>query len=317
MKSSRVKAVDIDDSETLILRTLHSGEVEVWEIKCGEQKSNSPCNPPEADLKWKVSHDSPVRCGKFLSCQGLVVVGDDEGSISLYDMKGQLVSAQLKPHQDFVRCLDCDPSSGLILSGSDDTTIKLWKVSDGKQNKELILVRTFTGHLRYVMSVSFDPIDPNFFSSGSLDGTIMTWNVENGEIVAKWNAHTKSVNSVGHMRVGSSAILLSASDDTTVKTWNPMTGEEVRDVSQPRNLQSDNDRSAIENKNREASKHTANVSVVKGIPHGEWVSGGEDELIVWNGGVKNYGLGRVWALALSARWFCAGFDEGMIVTYRT
>jgi WD40 repeat protein len=71
----------------------------------------------------------------------------------------------------------------LIASGSNDRTIKLWRVSDGA------LVRTLTGHTNSVTSVAFSP-DGSLIASGSDDRTIRLWRVSDGALVQTYDQET-------------------------------------------------------------------------------------------------------------------------------
>jgi WD40 repeat protein len=68
-------------------------------------------------------------------------------------------------HTDSVTSVAFSPDGSLIASGSEDSTIKLWRVSDGA------LVRTLTGHTIGVYSVAFSP-DGSLLASGGRDRTI-------------------------------------------------------------------------------------------------------------------------------------------------
>jgi WD40 repeat protein len=82
----------------------------------------------------------------------------------------RLATAQGRPdiewmaggHADYVNSVAFSPDGTLLASGSDDKTIKLWRVSDGS------LVRTLTGHTYWVNSVAFSP-DGTLLASGSSD----------------------------------------------------------------------------------------------------------------------------------------------------
>ena len=63
--------------------------------------------------------------------------------------------------------------STYALSGSSDDTMKLWDASTGKE------IRTFSGHIGNVNSVSFSP-DGRYALSGSDDNTIKLWDVSTG-----------------------------------------------------------------------------------------------------------------------------------------
>ncbi|XVF51250.1 hypothetical protein PTKIN_Ptkin04bG0169600 [Pterospermum kingtungense] len=59
---------------------------------------------------------------------------------------------------------------GFLLSSSVDKTARLWQVgNDG-------CLRVFS-HNNYVTSVAFNPVDDNYFISGSIDGKVLIWEV--------------------------------------------------------------------------------------------------------------------------------------------
>ena len=75
----------------------------------------------------------------------------------------------------------------MLASGSEDKTIKLWRVEDGS------LVRTLTGHKAgvwgIVNSVSFSP-DGRLLASGSGDKTIKLWRVADGALLQTYDQET-------------------------------------------------------------------------------------------------------------------------------
>jgi WD40 repeat protein len=64
----------------------------------------------------------------------------------------------------------------LALSGSSDTTLKLWEVATGRE------VRTFKGHTNRVRSVAYSP-DGRWALSGGPDGSIL-WDINQGTQLA-------------------------------------------------------------------------------------------------------------------------------------
>ena len=68
-------------------------------------------------------------------------------------------------HSSDVLSVAFSPDGKLALSGSRDTTLKLWEVSTGRE------LRTFNGHSSSVESVAFSP-DGKLALSGSDDKTM-------------------------------------------------------------------------------------------------------------------------------------------------
>jgi len=138
------------------------------------------------------------------------VVGLDSGRIIILDAITGTHVYGLSGHTDCVTSLTFSLDGTLLVSGSDDETIKLWDMQTGG------VIRTFSGHTDYVCSVSIS-LDCTSIASGSVDSTIRLWDVGTGECYHIITGHTNQVNSVSF--TNSSQILISSSDDHTVRWW--------------------------------------------------------------------------------------------------
>jgi serine/threonine protein kinase len=128
----------------------------------------------------------------------------------------------LEGHAWQVTSLSFSPDGRLLASGSNDNTIKLWRVADGLE------VRTLTGHASSVNSVVFSP-DGSLLASGSDDETIKLWRVADGALVRTLTGDTGAVSSVSFSPDGS--LLASGSGDGTIKLWRVSDGLEVRTLT--------------------------------------------------------------------------------------
>ena len=126
-------------------------------------------------------------------------------------------------HTSLVFSVAFAPDGRSALSGSADSTLKLWDVATGKE------IRTFTGHISFslVLSVVFAP-DGRSALSGSTDKTLKLWDVATGKEIRSFAGHTDQVRSVAFAPDGRT--VLSSSDDKTLKLWDVGTGKEIRSV---------------------------------------------------------------------------------------
>jgi hypothetical protein len=97
-------------------------------------------------------------------------------------------------HGSHVNSVAFSPNGTLLATGSDDTTIKLWRVSDGA------FVRTLAGHTSSVNSIAFSP-DGTLLVLGSSDRTVRLWRVSDGTLARTLSGHTNWVNA-GGLRLG-------------------------------------------------------------------------------------------------------------------
>lgn len=76
-------------------------------------------------------------------------------------------------HTAPVNAVAITPDGRFALSGSSDSTLKLWEISAGLE------IMTFTGHTSSVETVAITP-DGRYALSGSEDNTIKIWEFEWG-----------------------------------------------------------------------------------------------------------------------------------------
>ncbi|XP_053210595.1 F-box/WD repeat-containing protein 7-like [Panonychus citri] len=119
----------------------------------------------------------------------------------------------LKGHDDHViTCLQFNPESNLIVSGSDDNTLKVWSSTTGK------CLRTLTGHTGGVWSSQLSP--NNIVISGSTDRTLKIWDAISGKCKHTLYGHTSTVRC---MALHGNQVV-SGSRDTTLRVWDITTG---------------------------------------------------------------------------------------------
>jgi WD40 repeat protein len=122
----------------------------------------------------------------------------------------------LSGHADTVWSVALSTDGQVLVSGSEDNTIKLWNLATRQAS------RTLTGHTDSVRSVSLS-LDGQTLVSGSGDATIKLWDVQTGELSRTLEGHSSPVWSVALDRTGQ--LLISGSEDRTIKLWDIQSGE--------------------------------------------------------------------------------------------
>ena len=120
------------------------------------------------------------------------------------------------PHGFRLTSLAFSPDNVHVLSGSNDSTVKLWDARAGR------LLRTLQGHSGPVHAVAF-AAGGSRLASGSSDMTVRLWDPNTGRLVFTFAGHSDRVNSVAFSPDGTR--LLSGSSDATMKLWDVATGQ--------------------------------------------------------------------------------------------
>jgi WD40 repeat protein/tetratricopeptide (TPR) repeat protein len=150
-------------------------------------------------------------------------------------------------HTSYVSSLVVLPG-GILGSGSNDKTIKLWNPSTGE------CLRTLEGHTSNISSLVMLP--GGILASGSQDQTIKLWNPSTGECLRTLEGYSSVRSSLAVLPGG-----ILARGDRTINLWNPSTGECLRTLE----------------------GHSSYVSSLAVLPGGILASGSQDRTIkLWN-----------------------------------
>lgn len=120
----------------------------------------------------------------------------------------------LRGHNHFVSDVVMSSDAQFALSGSWDTTLRLWEINTGK------CTRRFVGHTKDVLSVAFSA-DNRQIVSGSRDRTIKLWNtLGECKFTIVEDCHNEWVSCVRFPPTLNVPVIVSAGWDKVVKVWN-------------------------------------------------------------------------------------------------
>ena len=117
---------------------------------------------------------------------------------------GRFRTMVFKGHTNGVMCVQFDDN--VLISGSYDTTIRVWNVNTGAE------LRTLTGHTSGVRCLQFDD---QKLMTGSLDHTLKLWNWRSGQCLRTFNAHTEGIIAL-HF---TNRYVATGSMDKTIRVW--------------------------------------------------------------------------------------------------
>jgi len=126
---------------------------------------------------------------------------------------------ELTGHRAPVTRVIFHPIFSIMISGSEDATIKLWDFETGDYE------RTMKGHTDSVQDIALDK-DGKMLASCSADMSIKLWDFQTYECTKTMHGHDHNVSSVAFLPT--SDYIVSSSRDKTIKMWEVSTGFCVR-----------------------------------------------------------------------------------------
>jgi WD40 repeat protein len=142
-----------------------------------------------------------------------------KGEIRMWNTENRQPVASIEAHNDAVLSLAFSPDGKTLASGSNDTTIRRWNVTDGKP-----IGTPLEGHVGSVQSVVFSP-DGSMLASGSDDGAVRLWNTADGR---SFGLPFLGVSPVLRVTFSPDGKLLASSHGTgKIQLWDTTTGNPV------------------------------------------------------------------------------------------
>lgn len=177
-----VSAVAISSCEQRIACGSTGGAIKLYEISDRTLKMVARVDGHNGAITSMVMCDNGTR----------LVSGSSDSTINVWDVRqrkqekknatgqgtsgGELI-VTLEGHDGGVNCVELSSDGRRLVSGSGDTTLKVWDMASGKCTK------TLTGHTMAVRCVALSR-DCMFLFSGSLDMHIKVWSMGSGTCVA-------------------------------------------------------------------------------------------------------------------------------------
>uniref|UniRef100_A0A7S4KGL3 FYVE-type domain-containing protein n=1 Tax=Paramoeba aestuarina TaxID=180227 RepID=A0A7S4KGL3_9EUKA len=163
-------------------------------------------------------HTSAIRALE-LHEDGYLLSASSDTSIKFWDLTSDTCLATLSGHAGPVTSLALIPGTqGCFVTGSEDATLRIWKVvvSDGEEG--LVgtpkFLASLSGHTEGVTSVKISK--SQYIVSASNDSSIVMWSLETGKVVAKFLGHIGGVTSIYAMPSG---LVISGSVDKSMRVW--------------------------------------------------------------------------------------------------
>lgn len=138
-----------------------------------------------------------------------MLTGSRDGIMRLWDLRTGDLIQEFEGQRGWVDAVAFIPRSGYVISAGRDGRIIKWHVASGRD------VAAMT-HGGWVRDLACSPDGRTVAACGD-DAVITTWNLKTGECIARHAGHTARVTALAvTARTGH---LTSASDDTTLLTW--------------------------------------------------------------------------------------------------
>ncbi len=207
--TAKIKQVLFTPDGKEVITVSDDKTIRIWNVATGE--SARILRPPVGDGSEGMIYAAALSPdGQILAIGGYASPSENYGTITLISLAEDQIIRRLMGHMNVVYDLDFSADGRLLISGSSDSTARIWNVATGETTQVL------KGHKKSLSEVAFSP-DGERCVTGSQDGTAAIWSIASGQRLTTLQGHTKEVRCLDWSPDGSR--LATGSYDYTIRLW--------------------------------------------------------------------------------------------------
>jgi len=232
--TNTVRALYLDVSNNIIISGSEDKTIKIWELQSGRVLQTLKDHSAEVNClavdrsrnllytgsgdktvkawdmsSWKAVQTFKGHTNKVFALQvqdNTLVTGSQDKTVRLWDTTSAKCLNVIEGHTDSVRCVQLDQDKNKIISGSDDSTIKIYDLQEGEQS-----IEAHPGH-----KVTCLQFDNNKMLTGSNDGSIKVWDTLTNEVLYVLDPKAGWVRCLQFAQ----ELLVSGHGDNSIRVWN-------------------------------------------------------------------------------------------------